>query len=208
MGKIQLNTTNEQEVLALLPELKPGILWNFAVNGHTDERCPGDACYVLHLKNWPDELLARLREKFEYRHVWIFEAVYWLGHRYLSLGAYVEIRKGVVSRYEYALAVDDAEYPANEIVGVHVLGANRAGFPDHFGFIDDYDRIGGFRIRVPDNKSKRIMYVAFTPDAKSQDLKNAFEVHLECAWNIQGCSETSQILPLLWKPQIAPQMQQ
>lgn len=208
MEKIQLDKTNEQEVHSLLPELKPGIPWSFRHSGQTDENCPGDACYVLRLKNWPDEQLAKLREKLEYRDVWIFKAVYWLGHRYLSFAAYVEIRKGVVSRCEYALSVEDSEYPANEIVGVEVLGANRAGFPGYFGFMRDYDEIGGFRIRVPSNKNTTIMYVAFTPDARSQDVESAFDVHLECAWNINGCSATSQILPSLWKPKVGQKTQQ
>ena len=72
MQKMQLNETTDEEVNALLPALTPGILWNFSFNGDLNERCPGDACYVLHIQNWPNGVMAKLREKLNYRQDWLF----------------------------------------------------------------------------------------------------------------------------------------
>ncbi len=207
MEKIQLDKTSKEEVLASLPELRPGIPWGFVLNRRPDESCAEDSCYGLRLQNWPDEMLGKLRKKLEYRHVWLFKTIYWLGHRWLTLGAFVQIRDGKVSRYEYALGVEDEEYPAGGIVGVQVLGADRAGFPGYFGSMSDYDEIGGFRIRIPNNMWTKTMYVAFTPEAQPEDVRNAFDVHLECAWNTEGCSADEQLLPLLWKQKIEPKRQ-
>jgi len=63
---------------------------------------------------------------------------------------------------------------------------------------------GGFRIRVASNKQTTSMFVAFTPDAKPEDVKNAFDVHLDCVWNAQGCWATKQLLPALWKTKMEP----
>src|SRR6266480_2503311 len=202
MEKIQLNKTSKEEVLVLVPELKPGILWSFVLNGHSEDTCPGDACYVLHIQNYPDGILAELRAKLEYRHDWIFKTAYWLGHRFRSFGAYVEVRRGQVSRYEYSLSLEDAEFPANGLVGVQVLGANRESFPGGFGFMRDYDEIGGFRIKVPSNIPTKILYVAFTPDAQPKAVRNAFDVRLDCIWNVTGCLTTRQVLPALWNEKV------
>ena len=129
LEQFQLEKTPEEAVLRSLPELKSGILWSFMVNGRSDDRCPGDACYVLRVQNVPNGILFRLREKLSYQHDWIFKAAYLVGHRFWTFDAYVEIREKKVSRYEYALSVEDAESPANGLVGVQVLGANRASFP-------------------------------------------------------------------------------
>jgi len=204
MEKIQLDKTSKEEVLVSLPELRPGIPWGFVINRRPDERCAEDSCYGLRLQNWPDEMLGKLREKMEYRHVWLFKTIYWLGHRWLTLGAFLQIRDGKVSRYEYALGVEDEEYPAGGIVGVQVLGTDRASFPGYFGSMSDYDEIGSFRIRIPNNEWTKIMCVAFTPGAQPEDVRNAFDVHLECVWNTVGCSADKQLLPLLWEQKIEP----
>jgi hypothetical protein len=41
--------------------------------------------------------------------------------------------------------------------------------------------------------------VAFTPEAQAEDVRKAFDVHLECVWNLEGCSATSQTLPAVWE---------
>ena len=139
-----------------------------------------------------------------YRFQWLFEAIYCPGHRYLLFAAYVEIGAGVVSRYEYFWGVECAKYPANDAVTVELLGADRAGFPGYFGFISDFDEIGGSRTRTPSNRPTTILYVAFTPAAKPEDVKNALDVHLNCVWNAQGCSATKQLLPMLWEEKMEP----
>ena len=54
--------------------------------------------------------------------------------------------------------------------------------------MSDYDEIGGSRTRTPSNRPTTILYVAFTPAAKPEDVKNALDVHLNCVWNAQECS--------------------
>ena len=199
LGQLQLDKTPEEAVLRSMPELKSGILWSFLVNGQRDDRCPGDACYVLRVQNVPNGMLSRLREKLGYQHDWIFKAAYLVGHRFWTFDAYVEIREKKVSRYEYALSVEDAESPANGLVGVQVLGADRASFPAGYGFIEGYDKITGFKITRPSNRQTTVMRVAFTPEAEPEDVRNAFDVHLDCVWNFEGCSATSQLLPAVWE---------
>jgi len=199
LGQFYLDNTSEEEVLRSLPELKPGILWSFTVDGRSDDRCPGDACYVLRVGNLPDGMVFRFRRKLEYRQDWIFKTAYLLGHRYRTFASYVEIRGKKVSRYEYSLAVTDQEYPLGELVGVQVLGADRASFPRGYAAIEDYDEIRGIKGRVPGNKPTTMLWVAFTPEAQREDVRSAFDVHLACAWNCEGCSATKQILPGLWK---------
>jgi len=199
LERLQLDQSSEREVLRSLPELKPGIVWNFYVNGRPDETCHGDSCYVLRDGNVWNGLVFRLRERMNYQRDWIFWSLYWLGHRYQSFASYVEIRNGKVSRYEYALAVSDQEYPLGGLVGVHVLGADRASFPAGYGFFDDYSEIAGFRTRQPSNMIGKVLYVAFTPSAQATQIHAAFDVHLDCLWSSRGCSATKQILPGLWK---------
>jgi hypothetical protein len=201
MEQIQLDKTKQAEVLALIPELEPGS--RYVISDQSGSRCPGDACYVLRIQNWPGGIVARLQARLSYRFQWLFEAIYWLGHRYLLFAANVEIRAGRVSRYEYSLGVECVKYPASDAVEVEVLGADRASFPGYFGFMRDYDEIGDFRIRVPSNKPTTMLFVAFTPDAKAEDVRSTFAVHLECIWNAQGCSATKQLLPLLWEQKMA-----
>lgn len=204
MGQIQLDKASQAEVVALLPELKPGVLWSFPINHEEYQKCPGDACYSLLIQNVPNGLVFKLREKLNNGHDWIFRVAYWLGHRYRNFRVYVEIRDGRVSSYEYGLAVSDDEYPLGGLVDLQVLGADRASFPGYFGFMSDYDEIRGFRIRIPNNRWTRTMYVAFTPEADPKDVKNAFDIHLECIWNAEGCSADKQLLPLLWEQKIEP----
>ena len=199
LEQLELDKTPEGDVLRSLPELKPGILWNFYVNGRPDESCHGDACYVLRMGNLPDGILFRLRRKLEYQQDWVFKTMYWLGHRDRSFAAYVEIRAGKVSRYEYGVAVTDREYPLGELVEVQVLGADRASFPLGYVAVDSYDQIKGFKGKVPSNKPTTVMRVAFTPEARTEDVRSAFDVHLECIWNSEGCSTTRQILPAVWE---------
>jgi hypothetical protein len=198
MEKIRLEETRNDEVLVLLPELKPGIFWSFTFNGKSDDSCHGDACYVFRVQNWPDEMFYKLREELNYRHDWILKTAYFLGHRFRSFGGYVEIRAGRVSRYEYALSVDDAERPSDGVVGVHVLGASRASFPVGFGFTTSYDEIHGFMMRAPSNMDSKILYIAFTPNAPPERVKNAFLVRLDCLWGA-GCTSTKELMPALWE---------
>lgn len=197
MGQIRLDKTSHAEILVFIPELKPGSRYLFS--NQSDARCLAEACYAIHIQNWPGGIVARSQSKLSYCFQWMFEAIYWLGHRYLLFEAYVEIRAGRVSRYEYSLWVECVKHPACDVVEVEVLGTDRAGFPGYFGFMRDYDEIGNFRIRVPSNKATTIMYVAFTPEAPFADVRYAFDVHLNCVWNAQGCSATKQLLPLLWE---------
>jgi hypothetical protein len=69
----------------------------------------------------------------------------------------------------------------------------------------DYDEIGGFRIKVPSNMPTKILYVAFTPDAQPQAVRNAFDVRLDCIWNVTGCLTTRQVLPALWNEKVSRQ---
>ena len=196
---IQLNRTTKEEALAVLPELKPGILWNFEVEGRPDDRCPGDACYVFRRRNWPDGLLAKLRQRLNYKQNWIFTSAYGFGHRFSGFGAYVEIRGGLVSRYEYSVFVEDVKYPAVEDVSLDVLGADRASFPLGYATVTDYDKIRGLKLEAPNNKPQTILYVAFTPEAPPQIIKAAFDLRLNCMWNLEGCSTTKQLLPNIWQ---------
>jgi hypothetical protein len=207
MQEIQLDKTNQAQALTLLPELRPGTLSHFVLSGQQNIRCPGDACYELHIQNWPGGILAKLQLRLSDQFLWLFKAFYWLGHRYVLFAAYVEIRGGTVSRYEYSLGIENGEFPARDVVEVQVLGTNRTSFPGFFGFMSDYDEIGAFRIKMPSNRQTTIMYVAFTPDARQEDAKSAFDVHLECVWNTQGCSATKQLLPLLWARKLGPMRQ-
>jgi len=196
MESIQLDKTSEAEVLSLLPELRSGTTWSFGLHDSSLNRCPGDACYVLETANWPHGMLAELRQKFGHRGDGVFKAVYWLGHRFRDFGVYVEIRSGRVSRYNYALSVEDGDYPAEDVLWVSVLGTDRASFPrGAFGFIQTYDGIEGLRITEPSNKRTKDINVAFTPDAQLQEVKNALDIHLKCIWNAAGCRTTSQLLP-------------
>jgi hypothetical protein len=199
LEQFQLEKTPEEAVLRSLPQLKSGILWSFLVNGRSNDSCPGDACYVLYIQNVPNGILFRLREKLNYQHDWIFKAAYLMGHRFWTFAAYVEIRGKRASRYEYALSVEDAKSPANGLVGVQVLGANRASFPAGYGFIEGYDEIRGFKVTRPSNRQTTDMRVAFTPEAEPGDVRNAFDLHLDCVWNFEGCSATSQLLPSVWE---------
>jgi hypothetical protein len=144
-------------------------------------------------------MLFKLRGKLNYRQHWLFKIVYWLGYRNWGFSAYFEIRSHRVSRYEYALGVDDAEYPTNDLVGVDVLGTDRASFPGDFAATSNYEEIEGFRVREPNNRYRKTAHIIFTPDAKPTDVKKVFDVRLDCLWNAQGCSTTRQLLPKLWK---------
>jgi len=202
MGQIRLDKTSHAEILVLIPELKPGS--RYLPSNQPDAGCLAEACYAIHIQNWPGGMIARMQAKLSYRFQWLFEAIYWLGHRYLLFTAYVEVRAGRVSRYEYSLGVECVNQPASDAVEVKVLGADRAGFPGYFGFMRDYDEIGDFGIRVPSNRPATSRYVAFTPDAQPEYARNAFDVHLDCLWNAQGCSATRQLLPLLWEQKMEP----
>jgi len=206
MKKIHVDKTTEEEVYALLPELKPGMSWGLAKDQSPDEKCPGDACYVLNQRNWPNGILARLRGTLDNRYDWLFKTMFWLGHRFLGFRANVEIRGGRVSRYGYFLMVEDGEFPGNDAVIVQVQGFNRKGFPGYFGFMVDYDKIGTLQIKVPSNRPTAVMYVAFTSDAQPEDQRNAFDTHLECVWNLRACSATRQLLPILWERRLAQDM--
>lgn len=202
MEKIRLDKTNEQELYALLPELKPGTSWGLTADQSPEERCPGDSCFVLNQRNWPDGVLARLRGKLGYRYDWLFKTLFWSGHRYLVFRANAEIRGDRVSSYGYFLMVEDAEFPDNEAVTVQIQGFNRKGFPAYFGFMDHYDEIGTFRVKVPSNKSTTVMYVAFTPDVQQEDRRSAFDIRLDCVWNLRACTATKQMLPILWEHKV------
>jgi hypothetical protein len=180
MERIELEKTSQEEVLAAIRQLKPGLLWSFADATRPREQCPGDLCLVLHIQNWPNGMLANLREKLNYHYEPIFKAAYWLGHRFVNFGVYVEIRDGRVSRYEYSFAVEDGEFPGNGLVEIHALGANRASYPRGFGFMRDYETIGDFRIKAPSNRPTKVMYVAFTPEARAEEVQEVFDLHLDC----------------------------
>ena len=207
MGQIQLDETTQAEVSALLPEFKPGIESNFLIYREPDIQCRADACYGLQIRNWPGGTIARFQAKLSYRFQWLFEGIYLLGHRYVVFAAYVEIQGGKVSRCEYGLDVQNGEFPANDFVVVQVLGVDRADFLSYFGFTRGDEATRGFRGRVPSNKPTTMLFVAFTPDAKAEDVRSTFAVHLECIWNAEGCSATKQLLPLLWEQKMGSGIQ-
>lgn len=188
----------------MIPELKPGTQAGFLIGGEPNLRCRGDACYTLHMQNWPDGVVAKLEAKLGDHCHGLFDGVHWLGHRYFLFAAYVEIRSGIVSRYEYSLEIEYREYPVADTVGMQVFGSDRASFPGYFGFMRFYDEIGDFRTEVASNKPTTSLYVSFTPDAQPSDVRSAFEVHLNCLWNAQQCSATKQLLPSLWEKRIKP----
>lgn len=204
MGQIRLDQTSQAEVLALLPEFKPGTESNSFICREPDIRCHGSSGYGLRMQNWPGGIIASLQEKLDYRFPWLFEAIYLLGHRYLGFVAFVEIRGGTVSRCEYALEVQNGEFPANEFVIVEVFGGDFADFLSHFGSARGDEETSGFRGRVPSNKPTTVLSLAYTAHAKAEDVRNAFDVHLDCLWNTRGCSTTKQLLPALWKQRMEP----
>lgn len=199
MGQIQLDKTSQTEVVALLPEFKPGTPSDFLIYGVPHIQCSANACYGMQVRNWPGGMIARLQEKLNYRFPRLFEAIYKLGHRYLAFAAFVEIRGGTVSRCLYVLGVQNGEFPANDVVSVAVFGGDRADFLSDFGSARGDEVTRGFRGRVPGNKPTTDISLVFTPDANVEDVRNAFDIHVECVWNTQGCWSIKQLLPLLWK---------
>lgn len=204
MAKLQLQKTSKEEILTLLPELEPGTLTGLVIVDYSEAKCPGDGCYRFVIRNWPNGLLGKLQQKMGYNYDWLYYGAYLLGHRFRGFEGYVETREGRISRYEYLLFIEYREFAAIEAVEVHVMGSDRESFPGHFGFIQSYDEIENFKIKIPSNKRKEVIYVAFTPEAQPGDVKSAFDVHLECAWHTLGCSMTKQVLPILWKEKIEP----
>ena len=121
----------------------------------------------------------------------------------MNFGAYVEIRAGRVSRYEYSLMVENNDFTGPPLM-LNVLGSNRAAYPGEFGYMRTYDDIAVFGTRMPSNRQKTHLFVAFTPVANPEDIRNSFDVRLQCVWGAHSCSATKQLLPILWQQKIEP----
>jgi hypothetical protein len=195
LEQFQLEKTSEDTVLKALPQLEPDAPFALYAPKPAQYKCPADACYMLHLGNVPNGGLVKLKYRLGPRFDWIFRLIYRLGHRFLAFDSWVQIRGGTIANFGYSILVESANRPGDELVSIAVSGTNRASFSRGSGFNLTYDEINRFRVRVASNAPTTSLFVAFTPEARAEDIRKAFAANLKCAWNFDGCSAASQILP-------------
>lgn len=199
LGQFQLEKTSEETVLKTVPQMELGNPFVVYAPNPTQYACPADACYMLHFGNVPNGWLLRLRYRFGPQFDWFYRLVYRLGHRFFAFDSWVQIRGGTIAKFGYSILVEGANRPGDELVSIDVSGTNRASFSRGSGFNLTYDEINRFRVRVASNAPTTSLFVAFTPEARAEETRKAFAVNLKCAWNFDGCSAASQILPEISK---------
>jgi len=185
LAQVRLDQTTKTDLLATVPGLQPG-----APSG---TKCRTEECYSEEISNWTSSLEFHLLA--ELHSTLVYELGYWLGFRLWLFSADVELRHGKVHKLEYALLLDDGSggYPGTLDVDVEsVRGFSSWSQSDFDDESPDYLAESYFKW------PELTLRVVFTPAAQGQLVKHAFDLHLNCVWQLRGCRTARQLLPVAW----------
>jgi hypothetical protein len=184
---VRVNQTSVSELLRVVPDLM--------LHTGANTECGRQPCYSLVISSWAERvvyipLVLHFPNLFDALHV--VRITHVLGARiYANFYATFFERSNRVSYVAYGLDVSDgSEYPG--LVRVEVNSAE--DFPSQ-GLYPDADESPNFRIRNSFKWPDKSLRVAFVPYADPVLIASAFDLHLNCLWQLNGCQNVRQILP-------------
>ena len=192
LADVQIDQTSEQQLLKMVTHLKAGSEWKVgSVTQHG---------YYVTISNENDGLTPRL-----FQFSWIIPelgrnalstAAYWLGYRFIRFDAHAFVQDGRVTQVGYGLGREWAEpRAASYIVSVKSVHSFWMPWRQGFSVTSTDDESPQYR-PAGDEEGLR---ATFTNDAPADTTKRAFELNLECFWNLRGCDDAREIAPLLWE---------
>jgi hypothetical protein len=185
LAQLQLDQTTRAEMLARVPALHP--------DSQEEKNCAAEECYVAEITNQFTGLIYKLL--VEDSNESTYKVNYWLGLRYWSFAANVELRQGKVYGLRYSLILDDGTYlyPGGLRVRANSVRGDRGWFLSAVA-----DESPDYRVTQYFRWPEQDLRVEFTPRAPVGFARHAFEVQLECLWQFWGCKTAKQVLPAAW----------
>ena len=183
---VEVNRTSIPELLRTVPDLV----------SHTgaSRECGGHPCYSLVITSSAERLIYPLALHFPnvLSSFHLVKISHLLGARiYANFDAAFYERNNKVSYMAYWLGVSDgSEYP-----GIVSVAANSADYFPSYGLYWDADESPNFRINGSFKWSEKALHVAFVPDADPRLIASAFDLRLNCLWQLNGCQNAGQLLP-------------
>ena len=195
---LRLDETTRTELLGRIPGLRP-VPCSWREFG--DEECvsAGVSIWPKSANDFFSELLWPTYSDSCFKKALQSEFTYFLlqhlGFRAGICDAEVRVRQGRVSGAGYRLAIAGASDFFNCIT-ISVVSVHRAPSSDVLSPV--LDESPEFGIDESDAYRGRQLRVGFTPAAPPDLVRHAFDVHLNCVWQLRGCRAVEEILPETW----------
>ncbi|HYA25382.1 MAG TPA: hypothetical protein VEF05_14550 [Terriglobales bacterium] len=184
LSTMRVGMTSRDEVQARIPALKRVM--------ETDEGspCPADECLSTEIpgSKLSDSVLLRIAGTGNRN---LYSILSWWGFRVWAFDGYVHLASDKVSAFGYGMIIGtpDLDGPNAVVIRVsskqHVERRNRsAGTSESFDYSVDTSR----------RRPTQSVGVRFTPNARTDLIRDAFDLRLRCLW-LQGCRTWTQILP-------------
>jgi hypothetical protein len=192
LAELRIDQTSEEQLLKIVPHLaQTGKEWRVESNQHG---------YYATISNESDGLVPQ-----HFRYSWMMPeggrnalstAAYWLGYRFIRFDASVLVEDGRVTRVMYGLGREWAEpRPLSYIVSVKSVHSLWMTRQIGFWVSSTEDESPQYR----PGGGKDALGAIFTNDAPAETTKRAFQLDLDCFWNLRGCDDVREIAPLLWQ---------
>jgi hypothetical protein len=186
LAQIRLDQTSKVELLKAVAGMRSGPpSW---------AKCHGEECFSEEISNWPTGHTSLFFFRVYVWSKYAYKFGYWMGLRLWHFPADAELRDGKVHKIRYHLDVDDgtALYPGSMFVNVESL----RGFSSFNDDSPDY-RVSDY-FKWPELQ----INVDFTPHAPVQLVHHAFDLNLNCIWQLLGCRSAKELLPLAWQDRL------
>src|SRR5580704_4243009 len=199
MGALGLDSTSEQQLKDLFPELKPVEVDGQPAAGGSDSQ---ETWYELNDSNGENGPLVNLVNHLGSHSNQALAILYRLGNRFHIFKVGVRTRRGIADRVAFSLMVETGRPATNEdVVLLEVKGFGRSGWDSPKSKLDlTYEDVRPYSGHVASKMPQNTVFLSFTPDAPEQFIHSAFDVHLDCLWKFSGCRTARQMLPGVWPP--------
>jgi hypothetical protein len=192
LAQVRLDQTTKAEFLKNVPGMEPGEF--------SSTKCSTEECYSKEIYAWPPNRVYSFLAPSLLQTQGLRELAFWLGLRFARFSAYVEFKDGKVHYLYYTLMVVNTGRLIPEMPFLNVSGVQ--GYPLRFQpEIDDENpdyRMIERRASV-DGMSAIGLNITFTRGIPAQLVRHAFDLQLNCIWQLRGCTSTGQLLPRAWQ---------
>ena len=190
LAQVRLDQTTKAEFLKTVPRMG-GFSWT---------KCSAEECYSKEVNVWPLNSVYYFLAPKMLETPYLRELAFWIGLRFARFSAYVEFKDGKVHCLDYTLGVANAGrlIPEMPFLIIQSARSNKNSFMPE---IDDESP--EYRVTESRNSSSGMsaigLNVVYTPGAPATLVRNAFDLHLNCVWQLRGCTSTRQFLPSTWQ---------
>lgn len=204
MAQVRLDASSEQELVGLLPELRP-----LTSNGSNQVIQEGGEERGLHEYSLADSNMEEAG--FLVRVLWklhlldsnsTIRLLFLLGHRFHRLGASAYVRDREVVRVNYGLRLENGEsHGLYDGIGIYFDYFSRSGWTQaDRAFGRTFGDVSPYAEAVASNAPENVVHLAVTSDAPPDLVRAALEPQIKCLWKLGICRNTKQILPGIWPP--------